>query len=283
VFTERCRKIIPALCVGMIFCFAPRSGTAAPAEAAFALATDLYAEGDWRAARREALRALDEQRESEGAQMLAADCALRINPRDESSLAEMERLSRSATNSALRARAAYRVGQTHWVLGNRTASFDAYARAFQQSADPDLFLRSGCALFLLRREDRTLGEEDPGLLQQLATCRDLWRFELRDEVRVAPLDAKKGASLRPAVWFVSFYRSQIAPAIAQRCSLEPSCSAYFLEANRDHRWLGLPLIGDRLVREPSVVQAAENPVERKGRTRFLDPVKNHTYWLKHEK
>ncbi len=268
----------------MIFCFGGRDVVAAPAVSAdLALATELYAEGDWAAARREAERVLAAQPESEVAQLLAADSALQINPRAGAPRVELDRLSREAQDSALRARAAYRAGQAHWALGDRAAAFAAYSRAFQQPADQASFLRSGCAMFLLRREDPSLGEENPGLLQQLATCRNLWRFELRDEVRVAPLSAKKKASFRPSVWMVSFYRAQIAPAIAQRCSLEPSCSAYFLEANRAHRWLGLPLIGDRLVREPGVVQAAEKPVERNGQLRFRDPLTDHTYWLSNEK
>jgi len=79
----------------------------------------------------------------------------------------------------------------------------------------------------------------------------------------------------PGELIVSFYRSQIGPAIGNRCTLEPSCSTYFLQACRKYGWLGFPMIGDRLLREPGVVKAGEKPVLVNGTWRYSDPIEDH--------
>ncbi len=80
----------------------------------------------------------------------------------------------------------------------------------------------------------------------------------------------------PIRGLVGFYRFAIGPAIGNRCILEPSCSRYALEAARRSGWLSIPMTGDRLIREPSVVQAGEKPVFGKdGQIRYADPVTNH--------
>lgn len=80
----------------------------------------------------------------------------------------------------------------------------------------------------------------------------------------------------PVRGLVAFYRSVISPAIGSRCVLEPSCSRYSLEAAKKNGWLGLPMTGDRLVREPVVVQEAAQPVtDKNDRIRYADPVDAH--------
>jgi putative component of membrane protein insertase Oxa1/YidC/SpoIIIJ protein YidD len=265
--------------IGMIFLCA---GRASSEPAPLALAAELAGEGDWASARREALRVLAANPAHDPALLLAADAALQLDPANAAALGTLEHLSTNAADPALKSRAAYRAGQAHWARGDRSAAWTAYARAFQHPEDRAAFLRSGCALFLLRREEETLGADNPALLQQLATCRNLWTFPLRDEVRVKPMEPGRRVAARPAEWIVAFYRSQIGPGIGHRCSLEPSCSAYFLEASRAHGALGVPLIADRLVREPDVVKYAEDPIERNGRTLYRDPLERHTDWMRDE-
>lgn len=79
---------------------------------------------------------------------------------------------------------------------------------------------------------------------------------------------------------IGFYRKNIGPAIGQRCQLHPSCSEYMLQASRRHGWLALPLIADRLVREPGVAARAEVPLQAGDAIRFADPVEDHTFWLR---
>ena len=89
------------------------------------------------------------------------------------------------------------------------------------------------------------------------------------------------AAAFPARMFISFYRTQISPAIGDRCSLEPSCSEYFVQAVKRHGVLGIPIMADRFFREPSVFAAAEKPVIMPdGRIRYADPVCDHDFWMK---
>lgn len=83
----------------------------------------------------------------------------------------------------------------------------------------------------------------------------------------------------PVRGMVAFYRVAVAPAIGSRCVLEPSCSRYSLEAARKNGWLGLPMTGDRLIREPSVVLEGAHPVvDAQGKIRYADPVEDHIGW-----
>lgn len=80
----------------------------------------------------------------------------------------------------------------------------------------------------------------------------------------------------PVKALVGFYRNAVAPALGARCSLEPSCSAYSLQAARERGWLSIPMTADRLIREPTVVAAQEKPLPVvQGRRRFADPVADH--------
>lgn len=80
----------------------------------------------------------------------------------------------------------------------------------------------------------------------------------------------------PVKWMVGFYRMAVAPALGSRCVLDPSCSRYSLQAARERGWLGLPMTGDRLIREPSVVNEGAHPVtDVQGRVRYADPVSDH--------
>jgi putative component of membrane protein insertase Oxa1/YidC/SpoIIIJ protein YidD len=265
---------IPIRRAGALFSFV---AAVACAQADVRLAAELAANGDWTAARREALRAVTADPQNDVALLLAAEIALQIDARNESGRRVLAHLSEVSPDKSVAARAAYIAGGSYWHAGDARAAWPFFARAFRTAEDRSLFLRSGCALFLLREQDKRLGADDPDLLLQLAACRDLWTFELRAEVRP---DAAPARRARPAEWIVGFYRAQIAPAIGHRCSLDPSCSEYFLQAGRAHGWLGVPLIGDRLIRESGVVQAAESPIERDGRTLFQDPLELHTEWLR---
>ncbi len=80
----------------------------------------------------------------------------------------------------------------------------------------------------------------------------------------------------PIEALVGFYRTVVAPALGARCSLSPSCSEYSLRAARQRGWLGIPMTADRLIREPSVVVAGENPFrDPEGRKRYPDPISDH--------
>lgn len=176
--------------------------------------------------------------------------------------------------------AAYELGRVAWAQNDPGAAFDLLRQAFLEARSQDLFLRAGCSLRALLDDFPNIGKTDPSIFQSLETCRPLWTRELRDEC-ASPLGPKRRDPLfaKPGRWAVSFYRSQIAPAIGARCSLEPSCSIYFLTASRKHGLLGFPMLADRLVREPSVVAEGRQPVPGAGSPRFADPVSDHDFWL----
>lgn len=93
--------------------------------------------------------------------------------------------------------------------------------------------------------------------------------------RPAPSRWKRLGAL-PVKGLVGFYRLAISSAIGSRCVLEPSCSAYSLQAARERGGLALPMTGDRLIREPSVVNEGAKPVtDSQGRIRYADPVSDH--------
>ena len=239
------------------------------------LAADLIAEGHWVGARREALRVLIEQPNNERALLLAAQAQRHVDPARTNAVIVLDHLAQEAGDAEVRAQAGYEVGRARWAEGDLSAAWATYARVFQSAGERELFLRSGCALFLLRQQQSDLGADNPALLTQLASCRNLWSWELRDEVRVGGPGERTRLTAKPGEWIVRFYRTQIGPAIGHRCSLHPSCSSYFLEASRAHGLLGVPLIADRLVREPGVVAAGQHPIRRGEETRFHDPLQDH--------
>lgn len=101
----------------------------------------------------------------------------------------------------------------------------------------------------------------------------------------APHSGKSSEPRSIGAWLargvVSFYRTFVGPAIGARCVLEPSCSRYFLEASRKHGILGLPMLADRLVREPDA-SAPDRPWAQtpSGQWRHPDPVADHDWWFR---
>ena len=125
------------------------------------------------------------------------------------------------------------------------------------------------------------GALDPDTLRAQAG----FRVETPDtaSVREAPAGAsRRRTSLTgwPAVAVIRFYQTQIRTALGRRCSMQPSCSAYALEACRRYGFVGVAMAADRLVREPDHVSRHRNPVSVQGETRFADPVDDHTFWFR---
>ncbi len=89
----------------------------------------------------------------------------------------------------------------------------------------------------------------------------------------------KRLGVLPVKAMVGFYRLMVAPALGSRCVMEPSCSRYSMQAAMECGWLGLPMTGDRLIAEASMVVARHQPVTNEmGQVRFADPVSDHIGW-----
>ncbi len=272
------RKAWVGLAVGMFWLGMAPAGNAELAEA-------LFAERQWALARIECARRLavppPTDAEAHRLRLMVAACACRLPGGDRrTALDELEALWRDpSVERETRCRAAYAFGQACNEADNRQA-VEALTFAFNQTRDVPLFWRAGCVLSQRFRRDRRLRREQTSLWRTLQTCCTAWP---RDVVAECLGDAGAGrASLgaRPARWLVGFYRRQIGPAIGDRCSLQPSCSAYLLEACQAHGLLGFALLGDRLIREPGVYAAGAKPVVMpNGRIRYADPLSDHDAWM----
>ena len=255
---------------------------AAGAGAPLDLAAELFGEGNWAAARTESRRVQAEAGpEADRAQLLAAVSALRLDTGREAAKADLAALwqSESADRETC-AMAAYEYGLAVWADDGGTNAFAPLKFAFLQTRAVPLFWRSGCSLYFFLKANKALRRQEALLWQSLQICRDAWPLEVWRECRPKKKSGGSIASL-PGKWIVKFYRAQIGPAIGSRCDLQPSCSEYFMQASRAHGLLGVPIMADRFVREPSVVAAAEKPVTMPdGRIRYADPVSDHDSWMK---
>jgi len=243
------------------------------------LAADLCAAGQWRAGRREAQRVLAADPQQPLARLLDATASLRLGPPAAAQLAALQQLAASAAQPDLSALAAYELGRVRWQQGDVSNAWALLQQAFRTTRASDLFLRSGCALQMLADEYPRRVQPDAQLAELLATCAPLWTPAVRRECRPDTGAQPGRLTAQPAAWIVALYRSQVRPALGSRCSLEPSCSEYFLEAARRHGLLAFPLAADRLVREPSVVRAQARPVPTPEKTRDADPLSDHDAWL----
>jgi len=246
------------------------------------LASDLFGEGQWSAARTESLRAQSEEAagpEASKARLLAAVSALRMERGGEGAKQELAALWREeSTDLETRCMAAYEFGLADWAVGGNDAAA-ALEFAYLQTRAPPLFWRAGCSLYFYLKADKRLRRQEAAIWQSLQSCRDAWPLEVWRECRPRKKAGPSAASL-PGRWLVQFYRAQIGPAIGSRCDLLPSCSEYFLQASRAHGLLGVSIVADRFVREPSVVSARENPVPMPdGRIRYADPLSGHDSWM----
>jgi putative component of membrane protein insertase Oxa1/YidC/SpoIIIJ protein YidD len=253
------------------------AGTAA---APLDLAEELFAEQDWPAAAREAARAapgLSGAAEAR-ARFIEAAAALRLAGDDAAAAAAIEALAdlaRSAGSTPqTRGEAALAAAHGQLRRGQPQDAWPQLIEAFRSGAGVSVELAAGAELLWLGRRHPAWLRSHESLALQLASLRPvLWRVPLVSRER------RDGArSGRPGVWLVGFYRRQIRPVLGSRCQLHPSCSDYFLQASRRHGLRGIPLIADRLVREPGVVRSAETIVTVDGRVAIADPVEDHTLW-----
>jgi len=240
------------------------------------LAVALFAEGQWQACRAECLRAVATTNATPPeTRLLAATCAVRLgSPAARDELTALLALTNAPP--AVTAMARLELGRDLIARGETAAAVAPLKQAFTQADAPAVALRGGYYLYqLLSREDLDTAP-DAALLLQLESCRPLWTAHLRDECRIEPRRTRRYLTL-PAAWLIGFYQHQIGPAIGNRCSLAPTCSRYAQQALSRHGVGGIPMIGDRFVREPSVVAARSNPIQEGSRRRYQDPIEDHEW------
>ena len=175
--------------------------------------------------------------------------------------------------------ARYEWARAMWRAGDWRSAFDGFRQVFDKTDVTELSVRAGCSLALLLNQHSELAKEYPEIKPQVRTLRALYTPDIIDECRMAPAQASNSWWGLPGQWGIAFYRSQISPALGDRCSLCPSCSEYSRQAFQKHGVLGLALTADRFFREPSVVALAEHPVDVNGRQCYADPLSDHDWWL----
>ena len=168
--TTSARKI-PGLVPGIFFFLLAVS---AGGGVALDLAGELYAEGQWAAARTEARRAqaeAGEDAEGAAARLLAACCALRLGEGREAAKADLAALwNDEGAAAAVRCEAAYELGLAEWADRRPDSAFPALEYAFLRSRDVPLFLRSGCSLYFFLKADGKRRRSEPAAGSPTATA-----------------------------------------------------------------------------------------------------------------
>jgi len=247
------------------------------------LAVDLFEEGNWASAHTESLRVLtgDPGPLAAHASLLSAVSALRMGQGQDKAKADLTTLWNDSTiDIEIRSMAAYEFAWAEWDNASSTNTLAALKFAYLNARQPPLFWSAGCSLYFFLKANKTLRQQEAVTWQSLQSCRDAWPLEVWRECRPRKKSGTSLASL-PGKWVVQFYRAQISPAIGARCDLLPSCSEYFKQASKAHGLLGISIMADRFIREPSVVSAAEKQVIMPdGHIRYEDPLSDHDSWLK---
>ena len=273
-FALRLKKNIPAVLFAGMFFF-----SACCRADLLELAADLFEKGEWELCRRECKRALLSDAEpTERFRLLDAMSAVRSGMDAADAALLFEPVIASSSDLQVSSMASYELGRLQWQLDQPEKACESFFFAFNNTTNKTLFLHSSCSLYLLLKEYPSLKEGHESLVSQIGTSRDLWYGALFSQC--ASPDPARDKPSAPN-WFIGFYRSQISPAIGDRCTLEPSCSEYFHQASGRHGLKSFPMMADRFFREPEVSNQKKDPVIMDdGRIRYRDPVDNHDFWMK---
>jgi putative component of membrane protein insertase Oxa1/YidC/SpoIIIJ protein YidD len=244
------------------------------------LAEQFFQEGNWAECILESQRTLFQSPSNETALLLHATATLHAGSTNcGAALSNLLYLSSQATLPEHRAQAASSAAWIQLRQNRLQEAWNLAEMAFLTATSSPVFFSSGALLLHLMREHPAYAKPSAPLRLQLEACAPTLS-EVAPPAQGAFTPAKSTSLLaQPGKWIVAFYRSTIRPAIGARCSLTPSCSEYFLQASYTHKLLGIPMIADRLVREPGEVNYGHHPVDINGVTFYEDPLKNHDYWL----
>ncbi len=267
------KKNIPAILIVGMFFFSARC-PADPLE----LAEDLFQKGEWQLCRRECRRAQLEGAEPSGRlTLLSAMASVRTGMDPGAAASLFEDLIETEPDRQITAMASYELGRLQWQLEQPEQAFDSFATAFHSTTNKPLFLHASCSLFLLMNEHQDLKQDQEALISQINTSRSEWYGALFSKCEKPEASGQKTEG--PG-WFVGFYRSQISPAIGDRCNLHPSCSEYFRQARAKHGLLAFAMVGDRFFREPEVNNLKKEPITMEdGHVRYRDLLEYHDFWM----
>jgi putative component of membrane protein insertase Oxa1/YidC/SpoIIIJ protein YidD len=271
----RRRENIMAALLSILFCCF-LAGVCTAAETT--LLGNLYNERQWQACRIEAQRIIAEQPHNFEARLYQARAEAELGR--ESALPTLKDLANHPdAPPALSLVARYDAARLLWRNGQRAAAADNLREVFLQTDNPALFLEAGCALDMVLRVQAMTWGDIKLITDQINTSSAQWTPDLIQSVRRKWKPPKeKGGGIGRGV--IAVYRSQIRPAIGDRCVLLPSCSEYSHQAFQQHGFfIGAAMTADRFVREPSVTAAAASPVICNCRIYYSDPLHDHDWWF----
>lgn len=244
------------------------------------LARELYEEGDWRGARREALRSSGGEPEDAWNRAIAELSARRLFPDDAERHEAVIKVINNRVDADVSAWTGLELARIVWADGRLEEAADLLMHSFLLATDRDLFLQSAYLLrvMALRYPHRVRIPDQVRL--QVMTVYPLMTLAIQ-QAASPPARGRRGrVTARFASGGVRFYQTQISPAIGQRCSMYPSCSAYCMEACRRYGVLGIPMTADRLIRETDHVNYRMDPILMDGVEKYYDPVRAHTFWFR---
>jgi putative component of membrane protein insertase Oxa1/YidC/SpoIIIJ protein YidD len=252
----------------------------ARADDPLALAHDLLAEGDWAAAAREARRVeIAAPNPTARVVRLVAEWHARPAEADPAAFSALRR--DPALGPAHQSLAALYLGVLHLRAGRDREAADPLRQVLLGPSEGHLLPRAVGALLALESRDEDAFAAWPGFLAQVRASAGLCPPELRAEVEAWIRPPTEAVPPAPARWLLCFYRSQISPAIGQRCAMIPSCSEYYRQASRRHGLvLGTAMVADRFYREPDHARLRLKPVPVDGKEKYEDPVSDHDFWRK---
>lgn len=264
----------PNLLFGALLFAQLANAATAPGET---LAVELFQEASWIACISECDRTLACNPDNDAITLLRL-LALTRNGAD-SSAALNTFCNLKSVDTEIKALANYELGRLLWGNNQTADAFQRFKIAFDTTQNRDLFIRSACSLNIITTKEPAITGATSSLSNQLQTCSSLWDLKIQKECLPSKGETQIAVSGAPGRWMIQFYRSQISPAIGQRCALTPSCSEYARQALSQYGILGLSMYGDRAVREPDVVAAHLSPVKINGHRKFEDSLEDHTRWF----
>jgi len=242
------------------------------------LASELFAEGNFSACIVECSRVLGITPGNETALLLKAVSELRSGKNSTPALKSIA--DSHAISQVTSCKARYELARAYWRAGKNIDALDQFKKVFISAGEGPLFIRASCSIYLIIKEHNDLAYCVSDIVEQLDTSSSLWTSKILDECRMPSTRTGTSIAVKPAEGLINFYRSQIGPAIGQRCSLMPSCSEYAMQSLKKHGLLGVAMIGDRMIREPSVVADQPTPVRIGNRWFYTDTVSEHDWWMK---
>ena len=238
------------------------------------LPQELLDEGRFSEARMESLRSLSANPEDYSSLLVSLKAGIRLG------LDKIDGLKDLAANEKasqeLRCEAHFELASIFSSRNEPGQALDHYVACFNKTSSSELFASATRKANGLLNDNPELEASHMELVSIIRTSAASWPRR--------QASGRKSASppilSLPALWAITFYKTQINPAIGTRCSLVPSCSQYAVKALRAHGFIGLAITGDRMVREPDVVAAKEKPLIINGQIKYADQLEDHTSWIK---